>query len=265
MEETTQARKDSAAALGDPWGARARDWSEIEDENSRELFETVHEATGVGAGTRLLDVGCGSGLACALAAGRGARVSGIDASTGLVELARQRVPEGDFRVGDMESLPFDDGTFDVVTYVNSFFFAVDRELTLREAARVARAGGTIAVVMWTEPDRVELTAYIEALEPLMPPAPTPVDPFIDEAALETLARSSGLTPERTFEADWSWEYADLETALRGLLSPGLSVLATETSGEDAVKSAITRALEPYRTTDSGYRLENTVHVVIATR
>ena len=55
-----------------------------------------------------------------MAADRGARIAGIDATGPLVEIARERVPDGDFRVGDMEDLPWDDESFDVVTGFNSF-------------------------------------------------------------------------------------------------------------------------------------------------
>ena len=252
-----------ADVLQDPWGARARDWAEIEDENSRPLFEAVFDATGVGAGTRLLDVGCGSGLACAIAAGRGAEVSGLDASPGLLEIARERAPAADFRPGDMASLPWDDDTFDVVTYMNTFFFASDRETTLGEAGRVARRGGRVAITTWTAPENVELTAYIAAVGPLLPPSPVDLELFMPVAELEALARTAGLEPARTLELDWSWEYADLETALRGLLSPGLSTLAIAAAGEAAVRDALTRALDPLRMADGGYRIENTVACVIA--
>ena len=262
MAESVQPVERQSAIPDDLWGARARDWAEIEDENSRELFKTLHDATGVNSGTRLLDIGCGSGLACALAAARGAEVSGIDASPALVELARQRVPQAEFSVGDMASLPYGDGRFDVVTFVNSFFFAADRERTLREARRVTRPGGNVAVVMWTSPEHVELSAYVAALQPLIPEGPA-VDPFIGTAELEELARRAGLKPKRTFETDWSWEYPDRDTMLRGLLSPGLSALAVANVGEATVKDALVAALEPYRVTPAGYRLENTVCCMIA--
>lgn len=262
MTERVQPAESSTAIPEDPWGARARDWAAIEDENSRELFETLHDATGVSSGTRLLDVGCGSGLACAMAAARGAEVSGIDASPAMVELARERLPQADFRVGDMASLPYGDDRFDVVTFVNSFFFAADREPTLREAKRVTGPSGKVAVVMWTTPEQVELSAYVAALQPLIPEGPA-LDPFIGTAELEGLARRAGLKPERTFEADWSWEYPDRDTMLRGLLSPGLSAVAIENVGEETVKEALIAALEPYRATPGGYRLENTVRCMIA--
>ena len=271
MSQTAQQISDTARQAsasppmgGDPWGARARDWAEIEDENSRPLFEAVLDATDVRKGTKLLDVGCGSGLACAIAAGRGAEVSGLDASPGLLAIAHERVPEGDFRVGDMASLPFDDDSFDVVTFINTFFFALDRETALREAARVGRRGAQLAVIAWEAPEKVELTAYLAALEPLLPPAPVEIDPFIPPAELERLARGSGFEPRRPLELDWSWQYADLDTALRGLLSPGLSTLAIEAAGEEKVKAALTKALEPFRMTDGAYRLESTVRCLIAT-
>jgi SAM-dependent methyltransferase len=262
MAESVQQAESQTAVPEDPWGAGVRDWAEIEDENSRELFETVHDATGVSSGTRLLDVGCGSGLACALAAARGAVVNGIDASSAMAELASERLPQADFRVGDMASLPYGDDRFDVVTFVNSFFFAADRERTLREARRVTSPGGKVAVVMWTTPQQVELSAYIAALQPLISEGPA-LDPFIAPAELEELARRAGLKPERTFEADWSWQYPDRDTMLRGLLSPGLSAAAIKNVGEQTVKDALLAALEPYRATPGGYRLENTVRCMIA--
>jgi SAM-dependent methyltransferase len=106
MTPSVQPAESQTAIQDDPWGARVRDWAEVEDENSRELFETVHDATGVDSGVRLLDVVCGSGLACAMAAARGAEVSGMDASPGMVALAQERLPQAELRVGDMASLPY---------------------------------------------------------------------------------------------------------------------------------------------------------------
>ncbi len=137
MSGTAQRETGSAAVQAALWGVQARDWAEIEDEGSRPIFEAVFDAVGVGGGTRLLDVGCGTGLACEVAAARGAKVSGLDAAPGQLEIARERVPGGDFRVGDMQALPYGDHAFDVVTLFSCLFFADDQEAALREAGRVA--------------------------------------------------------------------------------------------------------------------------------
>lgn len=75
----------------------------------------------VTAGTTLLDVGSGAGFALRLAADRGAVVAGLDASEPLLDIASARTPDADLRLGDMEALPWDDASFDVVTSFNAIW------------------------------------------------------------------------------------------------------------------------------------------------
>ena len=82
------------------WGAKARDWAELFEPMGTPLWEAMLDSTAVGRGTRLLDLGCGGGGASVLAAERGAQVAGLDAAQALIDIARKRVPKGDFRVGD---------------------------------------------------------------------------------------------------------------------------------------------------------------------
>src|SRR5690348_12791553 len=92
-------------SLGEPGNSGARNWARVQEPHFRPFYDAVHERLGIGNGTRLLDVGCGPGGAALLAAERGARVAGLDVAADAVEVASERVPAGDFRVGDMESLP----------------------------------------------------------------------------------------------------------------------------------------------------------------
>ena len=114
-------RKPSTAQLnGHLWSARARDWADLMDGTISSVYEAALDRLSVTKGTSFLDIGCGSGFAAQLASQRGAKVSGIDAAAGLLAIARDRSPDGDFRIGDLETLPFNDATFDAVTGFNSF-------------------------------------------------------------------------------------------------------------------------------------------------
>ena len=94
----------SAARWGPRWGSRPADWAASE-EQQLPTYEEAIRRVGLGAGRRVLEVGCGSGVFLRAAADRGASVFGLDASPALLELARARVPEADLRVGDLAVPP----------------------------------------------------------------------------------------------------------------------------------------------------------------
>ncbi len=230
------------------------------------LYEAVLARARVGIGVQLLDVGCGSGMYCGLAAARGARVAGLDAAEALVTIARQRVPDGDFRVGEIEDLPWAEASFDLITGFNVFQYAADPVNALREARRVARPGAPVFISTWGEPLYCEAAAYLGALGALLPaPAPGAPGPFAlsDPGALERLAREAGLTPLENTVVECTWSYADLDTALRGLLAAGLAVRAIRHSGEEPVRQAVTTAIAPFRTLRSGYQIENRFRFLVA--
>lgn len=79
-------------------------------------------------------------MAAQIAASLGARVSGFDAAEALLAIARERVPAGDFRLADLENVPFGSAAFDVVTGFNSFQFAGDPVRALMEARRWSNRG-----------------------------------------------------------------------------------------------------------------------------
>jgi SAM-dependent methyltransferase len=87
------------------WGRRAVDFATLSEPGNCREYVAMHHRLGVDAGDRLLDVACGSGLAIELAGLRGASCAGIDASARLVAVARDRSPDADIRVGDMNAPP----------------------------------------------------------------------------------------------------------------------------------------------------------------
>src|SRR5271166_6078258 len=97
---------------GEAWGSRAVDWSCLYEHYSLDVLVALLPRLGIGPGTSLLDVACGSGLAVRVADGMGADVAGIDASAELVAVACDRTPTSDLRVGSMFELPWRDEHFD---------------------------------------------------------------------------------------------------------------------------------------------------------
>jgi len=256
----------SASTLGQIWGTRARDWAETQEGKAAPLYNAVLEETAVGANTKLLDVGCGAGMFCEMAAKRGAQVSGLDASEPLLAIARERVRDGDFRIGDLQELPYAAQTFDVVTGFNSFQFAANPVKALQEANRVSRTG-TVVMAVFGKPEENDSTAYMKALGPLLPPpppgAPGPFALSVD-GALEALVIKAGMTPGKVKTVECPWDYPDEKTALRALLSAGPAIRATQNKGEDVVRQVFLNAIAPFKTASGGYHLKSSFRYIIAT-
>lgn len=190
----------SAQIQGELWGARAREWADLQEVSFRPLYDAAFTTAKVGSGSVVLDVGCGAGLALQMAQARGAQVSGLDAAIGLVEIAKNRCPGGDIRVGESEELPFDDNSFDVTTGFNSFQYATDPVHALSEAKRVTKPNGSVVVAVWGAADKCELAPYLAAIGKLLPPPPPGAPgPFALSApgALDALVSKAGLKPDGT--------------------------------------------------------------------
>jgi ubiquinone/menaquinone biosynthesis C-methylase UbiE len=151
------------------WGAAARDWAEAQEGTMRPIFEAVLEQTAIGPGSTVLDVACGTGLFCALALARGATAAGLDASAEQLVVARERVPQADFREGEMEALPFADGTFDLITCCNALQYAGDPAEALRKMRRVGRSGATVGILTISREGPHGAGVSFAALEPVRPP------------------------------------------------------------------------------------------------
>ncbi len=256
----------TAPIQGGLWGARAKDYAEIIEAFGRPLYEAVFNAAEVGSGTRLLDVGCGPGLAAQLAAQRGAHVAGLDAAEPSLEIARERTPAGDFRSGEMEDLPWADNTFDVVTGFNAFQYAADVVNALREARRVARPGGRVAMAVWGRAEDCETAALMPALGKFLPPPPPGAPgPFALSAPgqVEALIEQANLSPLTSGEVDCPFAFPDLETAVRGNMSAGPAAAAIRQAGIEAIQQALAEALAPFWTSAGGYLLRNRFRYVVA--
>ncbi len=221
-------------AAGQAWGERARDWAYLFEPYAIPSFDTVLARAGVVEGTRLLDVGCGSGLAATFARRRGANVRGIDASEELLAIARDRVPDADFRAADLFDLPFPEASFDVVTSFNSIWFGNDGALV--EIERVLAPGGIAALTFWGDPSRMDHAAYFLAVAACS--TSDEGDEVIDLGKIaepgvaESMLAATGLQPTERGSVRCVSEWPDRDIAARAMAAPGVAHHAIRHSGLD---------------------------------
>ena len=148
-----------------------------------EMITTIPAArlvkfAGVRAGQQVLDVACGTGVVAITAARMGAKVSAIDLTPELLTRARDNSRlagvEVDWREGDAEKLPFNDGAFDVVLSQFGHMFAPRPGLAISEMLRVLKPGGTIAFSTW--PPELFTGRMFRLVTGYLPPPPPGVSP-----------------------------------------------------------------------------------------
>ena len=171
MNATIQTHNERAAAV---WSAGGKDYDAI----SRGIADAIEHAVlrlNPQPGERILDLSTGTGWTSRLVARRGAIVTGVDIADGLLEAARAKAQVEmlpiDYRLGDAESLPFDDGQFDAVISTFGVMFASRPEAAAAELARVCRKGGRIALTTWLSDST--LFQMFEVMRRYMPPPPSP--------------------------------------------------------------------------------------------
>ena len=255
----------SATVQGRLWGTGPGDWAEVIEPLLRPIHLATMEALSPLAGLSLLDAGCGAGLALRLAAEQGARVSGLDASAALLDVARGRLPDTELRVGDIEELPYDDATFDVVTAFNSIQYASDPKTAVAELARVARPGGRVAIEVWGESARCETEVFFARLKELAPSPPGTAAPLAasEPGVVEGLLTAAGLEPCAAGEAECPFIFRDLDAGWRGQCSAGPLQRVIQLVGAAAVREVFDEVHARYRQPDGSYRQENVFRYVIA--
>ena len=151
-------------------------------------------------GKRVLDVGCGGGFTTEFLAERGCRVSGLDPSPKLIAAAdrhaKQTGKDIDYTVGKSEHLPYEDGSFDIVTCVDVLEHVEDPAQAIREIHRVLAPGGVFLydTINRTIRSRIVMIWLPEDVMKIVPKGAHAWKDFIKPKEMLSYLTDAGFTP-----------------------------------------------------------------------
>lgn len=244
------------------------------------LYEAVYERLEVGPATRLLSLGCGSGLALVMAASRGAAVTGVDGSSPeRLALARERLlpqawgtrTRGATRLVDGTPPDAADAQAPAYTLVTAFepigCLAGDSEGLgdlLTSATPLAERGAHVVLAGWGPPERCAASSVLRVGTKLADPLRGTGSwrPALRDD-LEEVAQRAGLRPDGSGRVACPFGYADLDSAVRGLLSTGLFDAAIAATDQERVDKELTEALHPHQRPGGTVWMPNVFRYLIA--
>ena len=186
--------------------AQKQGWAHFAPLESHTTIAAAHlvRHARIGAGQRVLDVACGTGVVAVTAARRGATVSGLDLTPQLLARARENAGIAgvtiEWHEGDVEELPFDDERFDVVVSQFGHIFAPRPDVAIAQMLRVLRPGGTIAFSTWP-PELFVGRAFVLTGRYTPPPPPGAVPPVLWGDPAVVRARLGDAVADITFDRE----------------------------------------------------------------
>jgi SAM-dependent methyltransferase len=246
------------------WARQAGTYGAFVGLVTERLAEPLLDAAAVRAGSRVLDVATGPGYVASRAAERGAEVVAVDIAVEMLQLARAREPGVDFRRGDAQDLPFEDGSFDVVVCNFGLLHLGRPERATSEFARVLEPRGRVALTVWDEPSRnrwlgimLDAVAQVGAEPPADLPVGPPIFRFADEAEFTAVLEGAGLGEVRVDTVQFDFELRAADDFWDGYLGGTVRTAPVLQAQTDEVKRQIRvvfdELVEEYRT-DEGYEV-----------
>lgn len=261
-------------------GSRARDWAEIQERMLAPLYEAVYTRLEVGPATRMLSLGCGSGLALLIASGRGAHVTGVDADRERLALARMRLlPGHEAENGSgsaeprlLESLAAPAAGHEPYNLITAFTpigcspdDGEDLVRTIGTAAPSTDRRSTVVLTGWGPPERCATDAVLQVATRLAEGSPRATSGRgARRDDLENVAVRSGLKPDGSGRVACPFGYADVDSAVRGLLSTRLFDSAVRATDRSQVEKEVAEALRPHLRRDGTVWMPNVFRYLVCT-
>jgi SAM-dependent methyltransferase len=218
------------------------------------LFDAIRLESGID----LLDVATGPGSVVAEAHRLGAKAVGVDLSPGMIDLATKSYPGLDFRVAEVEHLPFADRSFDAVVCNFGLGHLPCPEASVAECIRTLKPGGRIALSWWDDPSKQRIQGLFREAIAEIGIAPPPDVPegysmfrFADTDEFRRLLEGAGLIDVKVQDHKTTYLIADVDTLWHGGLG-SFALTASAIAHQDketqaAIRGALERKAAAYRT------------------
>lgn len=218
------------------------------------LFDAIRLESGID----LLDVATGPGSVVAEAHRLGAKAVGVDLSPGMIDLATKSYPGLDFRVAEVEHLPFADRSFDAVVCNFGLGHFPCPEASVAECIRTLKRGGRIALSWWDDPSKQRIQGLFREAIAEIGIAPPPDVPegysmfrFADTDEFRRLLEGAGLIDVKVQDHKTTYLVADVDTLWHGGLG-SFALTASAIAHQDketqaAIRGALERKAAAYRT------------------
>lgn len=227
------------------WERIASGYDGFFDAIAERLAQSLLDAAGVQAGSRVLDVGCGPGYVGLAAAARGAEVSASDIADSMIALARARGL--DAVQADAEQLPFPASVFDAVIGNLLLPHLPRPEEAAVEMARVLAPGGRLVLSTWASPSESRLMGvFVDAVRSAgaVPPPNFPEGPdvfrFADDAEITALLNQAGLWDIETRTIHWRQPHLGADRLWNSIMSGTVRTAALVTAQPLDVREHIRR-------------------------
>ena len=239
------------------WTEKASAYDEHFATIADQAIEPILDSVGEIAGCYVLDICCGTGNLARAVAARGGRVTGIDFAPTMIEIARAKVADADFQVGDAEALQFPNQSFDVALCSFGLWHMFEPDRALAEAARVVRANGLYAYTTWLPPQQgwdmfdllMKAVQAHGTMDVDLPQAPPPFR-FADETEAQRALAANGFA-NISFQkrmALWTGTTGEQLLALiyKAIVRAPMIIEAQAPEAREAIKQSIASAAEKMR-------------------